>query len=125
MTLMAFSQTDTKRDSVLVLSIPVAKKVVKDLILGDAAKEELSVTKEILKETESKIAIQGYMIGEYMKKAVKYDSLLILYNKQEIIYKDLTSKLQKDLKAQKRKSFIQNTSFMGIIGILTYFLITK
>jgi hypothetical protein len=51
LTLSSFSQTDTTK---VKISTPIAKLIVKDLILGDGCKEELKLTQEKVIKLEAR-----------------------------------------------------------------------
>ena len=57
MSLKGFSQNDTVQSSIQ-LKKPIAKLVIKDLITGDGAKEELAITSDKIKLLEQKIFLK-------------------------------------------------------------------
>lgn len=123
MTLTSFSQTVIKQDSNIVLPIPVAKEVIKDLIKGDAAQIELGLTKDILKNTEDKVVTLNKIIIEYKSKDAKYDSILVDYSNQSKVYNDLVKNLNSDLKTVKKALFVSKLMSTLISGGLIYLLL--
>ena len=126
MTLTAFSQTDTlKTDSVVILSIPVTKSVIKELIAYDGIKLELKSTQDLLLNTEAKVATQNFIIDQYNIKSGQYEKTISNYKSQVNTYGDLTNSLKTDLKKTKVKLFYNKLGLYIIIGGLTYLYITK
>jgi hypothetical protein len=125
-TLTAFSQTDTlKTDSVVILSIPVTKSVIKELIAYDGIKLELKSTQDLLLNTEAKVATQNFIIDQYNIKSGQYEKTISNYKSQVNTYGDLTNSLKTDLKKTKVKLFYNKLGLYIIIGGLTYLYITK
>ena len=61
MSLKGFSQNDTLQSSIQ-LKKPIAKLVIKDLITGDGAKEELALNIDKLQILEQKITLKDSII---------------------------------------------------------------
>ena len=56
-TLLSFSQTDTKTDTIVPLKVPTARLVIKDILSGDGAKSELKETYKLIDEKNLQIAL--------------------------------------------------------------------
>ncbi len=119
MTLKSFSQTVTKTniDTLVPLKVPVAKLVIKDLIKGDGAIEEI-------KELNKVIGLKDEQIGLFKQKDTLKDQkisnleLIITKKDQQFdLERAKSESLLKELKAQRRKTFLYKVgSFVGIIA---------
>lgn len=108
----SFSQTGT-----ITLSENQAKQVAKDLIAGDACKDELEQTKGILELTETKVGLKDKVINNLetqKSELLKIDALRI----EQLEAKDKTIEaVEKQLKRQKRVSWLYKvTSAVGIVA---------
>ena len=122
--LTAYSQTGTPVPT-KEMPIPVLKQIVKDLMSGDQAKEELKLTTLQLEETEKKVLLKDSIIGKMQNIINSKDTVISFQNQKFDILKEQTNKLEKALKKQKQKGIFSNVSFFAIIGTLTYLLIKK
>lgn len=105
LSLTSFSQTDTKKDSVVILPARIAKQVAKDLVAYDGLKLEHKATLDVLKNTEDKVNTQASIIKQYEIKDGQYKQMIKNYDAQVLAYKNMTDALQKDLKKTKVKAF--------------------
>ena len=110
--LKSFSQTDTDTTSIQ-LQKPIAKLVIKDLITGDGAKEELVHTVDKLQLLEQKIVLKDSVINNLELQVNNFNSILATKSDQLAISQELSKKLQTDLKKQRLK-----TKLMGGAGII-------
>ena len=106
-----FSQNDTVPSSIQ-LKKPIAKLVIKDLITGDGAKEELVLTVDKIQLLEQKIIFKDSIITNLNNQIGNFNSILNTKTDQLKLSRELSEKLQKELKKQK----IQ-TKLMGGVGI--------
>ena len=111
MSLKGFSQNDTVQSSIQ-LKKPIAKLVIKDLITGDGAKEELVLTVDKIQLLEQKIIFKDSIITNLNNQIGNFNSILNTKTDQLKLSRELSEKLQKDLKKQKIK-----TKLMGGVGI--------
>tara|TARA_B100001564_G_scaffold350024_1_gene353884 strand:- start:760 stop:1167 length:408 start_codon:yes stop_codon:yes gene_type:complete len=102
MSFSSFSQNDTERS--IRLKVPIAKLVIKDLVIGDGAKEELSLLSNKLTLLESKVVLKDSIITSLNKSVLNFESILITKTDQLAISRELSDKLQADLKKQKAKT---------------------
>jgi len=94
-----FSQTDTVQKKI-VLTKPIAKLVVKDLISGDQLKLELKTTLDILDQTNFKLATQTNLVTNLQGQVVNFESIVgNLQNKY-----DTQARLSDDLEAALKKA---------------------
>ena len=115
----SFSQTVTKTnvDTVVAVKVPVAKLVIKDLLKGDGAIEEV-------KELNKVIGLKDEQIGLFKQKDTLKDQkisnleLIITKKDQQFdLERAKSESLLKELKGQRRKTFLYKVgSFIGIIA---------
>lgn len=122
--LIAFSQTDTSKTE-KCFPIPVVRMIMKDLLSGDSAKEELKLTEVQLLETERKVILKDSIITTLRTKESNYLNMLESEKKKFEIMEKYSQKLEWDLKKEKVKNKFKSLVGVGIIGVLTFFLITK
>ena len=92
---------------------PIAKLVIKDLITGDGAKEELVLTTDKINLLEQKIVLKDSVINNLELQVNNFNSILATKSDQLALSQELSKKLQTDLKKQKLK-----TKLMGGAGII-------
>ena len=112
MNLKGFSQNVTDSTSIQ-LKKPIVKLVIKDLISGDGAKEELVLTVDKIKLLEQKIVLKDSVINNLELQVNNFNSILSTKSDQLALSQELSKKLQTDLKKQKLK-----TKLMGGVGIV-------
>jgi len=95
------------------LQKPIAKLVIKDLITGDGAKEELVLTTDKINLLEQKIVLKDSVINNLELQVNNFNSILSTKSDQLALSQELSKKLQTDLKKQKLK-----TKLMGGVGII-------
>ena len=118
----SFSQTAT--DSTLIrLEKPIARLVIKDLIVGDGTKQELSFTQDKVKLLEQKIVLKDDIIYSLNTQIFNYKSIIDTRSEQLALSQELSNRLQNDLKkSQIKNKMVAGT---GILGILTVLFILK
>ena len=128
--LNCFSQTDISNvkpsdTTKVVLTVDVAKQVVKDLIRYDGCKEELELTQEKVIKLEER-EFQKDTIISLLKKIDNNNQYIILQKDQQIkLYDDMSKNLQKELKVQKMTTFFYKLgTLVGVIAT-SILLITK
>lgn len=123
--LIAFSQTDTDTLRVKSFPIPVVKQIVKDLIEGDMAKEQLKLAEKELEETRTVILLQSQMISTLRVNETYYGQ--IIQRNDETFKKlfDYTNKLETENKKLKTNNKFKSVLLGSIIIGLTYTLISK
>ena len=98
---------------------PIVKLVIKDLITGDGAKEELSLVEQKIELLETKIVFKDSVISTLDNRVLNLDNILNTKSYQLSLSQELSNKLQTDLKKQKVKTKL--TTGAGILvaaGIL-------
>ena len=99
--------------SSIQLQKPIAKLVIKDLISGDGAKEELVITSDKIKLLEQKIVLKDSIITNLNSQIGNFNSILNTKSDQLTLSKKLSERLETDLKKQQLK-----TKLMGGAGIV-------
>src|SRR6056300_567017 len=96
----SFSQTVTKKDSLktIQLTSPIAKLVVKDLIKGDAASDEVKAMQTILTVTNDKLLAQSDLVFNLKLQTNTLQSIIEQKNGQIKTQEELSKELQKALK---------------------------
>ena len=118
MSFTSFSQTDTDTLSIQ-LEKPVVKLVIKDLLTGDEAKEELVLSSKKFKLLEQKVELKDSIILNLNNKISNFNSIMLTKDNQLGLSQELTKKLQLDLKKQKLKTILVGLAGIGFaVGIL-------
>ena len=99
--------------------------IVKDLLSGDSAKAQLVLTEKQLQELEKKVSLKDSVIVTLKAKETNYETIIGAERGKFSIQQEYTKKLESDLKKEKTKNKFKSIVTTGIIGILTFFLITK
>lgn len=98
---------------------PIAKLVIKDLITGDGAKEELRKTVELLTLEQKKIVLKDSVIGKLDIKIVNLESIILKKDEQFNLEATKSLQLEKELKGQRRKTFLYKVgTFIGAGAVL-------
>ena len=121
MSLQSFSQTDTKTDSLKTIQLnkPIVRLVIKDLIKGDGNKNELIIVNEKIGLLEKKVVIKDSVINKLNERVVNFESMLNTKSNQIALSKELSLKLQTDLKKQKVKTkLMSGAGILVAVGIL-------
>jgi len=122
MSLKSFSQTVTDSTSIKLIK-PIARLVIKDLIKGDAALQELVITKQKYQLLEEKIALKDTIIFTQSTKIFNLDQIISNKTNQFKIQEELSSRLQSDLKRQKFKTKL--FSIIPLAGLVAVIFILK
>jgi negative regulator of sigma E activity len=122
MSLKSFSQTVIDSTKIQ-LTKPIAKLVIKDLIKGDGAKQELVLFGDKIKLLEQKIFLKDSVILNLNSKINNFNSILNIKGDQLSLSQDLSKRLQSDLQKQKLKNKI--TAGAGVIAVITTILLLK
>ena len=104
------------------LKKPVARLVIKDLIIGDGVKQELLLIQQKTSLLETKISLKESIIFTLESKNKGFSLMLDAKDEQLSISKDLNHKLKSDLKKSRFQTKLVGTlgiaSFIGLILIL-------
>lgn len=122
--LIASSQTDTSTNT-KCFPIPVVRQIMKDIVSGDAAKEQLKLTEAQLSETEKKVVLKDSVIYTLRLKEANYITMVDAEKQKFQIMETYSKKLEWDLKKEKVKGKFKSILGTGVIAVLTVLLITK
>jgi len=122
MSFTSFSQNDTDTLSIR-LEKPVAKLVVKDLITGDEAKEELVLSVKKFQLLEQKIVLKDSVITNLNDQIINFNSMISTKQDQLNLSQELSKKLQKDLKKQKLKTKLAGGA--GVLAVVAVAVLLK
>lgn len=120
--LKSFSQNVTDSTSIQ-LKRPIAKLVIKDLIIGDGAKNELVLTLDKVDILKQKIVLKDSVILNLNYQINNFNNILLSKSDQLLLSQELSKKLELDLKKQKLKNKI--TVGAGVVGIVAAILLVK
>ena len=113
-----FSQTDTIPKPI-VITKPIAKLVIKDLVTGDAAAKELAAMQQILSVTNEKLVTQSSLVTNLKTQIVTYQDIIQQKDSQIKTHEELSKDLQSALKKERRtKKLYQIGSAVGVAAIL-------
>lgn len=113
--LKSFSQTDTTKIS---LEEQIARLVIKDLIEGDGAKKELSITLEKVSLLNQKIVLKDSIINTNAQQISNYNSIVSQKDSQVMLFQDLSDKLQNNLRKQKLKNKMTITTSIIVVVLM-------
>ena len=102
MSLKGFSQNDI--DTSIQLKKQIARLVIKDLLTGDGALEELSLVNNKINLLEVKLNLKDSIIQNLDESVLNFRNILDTKSNQLEISRNLSEKLQADLKKQKAKT---------------------
>tara|TARA_B110000259_G_C13857532_1_gene339446 strand:+ start:282 stop:686 length:405 start_codon:yes stop_codon:yes gene_type:complete len=120
--LLGFSQSVTDNTSIQ-LKRPIVKLVIKDLILGDGLKKELSLVSTKVFLLENKIVLKDSTINNLNSQITNFNSILFNNNNQFELSQELNKKLKLSLKKQRLKTKL--TGGVGIVAIVGVILLLK
>ena len=114
----SFSETAT--DTTLIrLEKPIARLVIKDLIVGDGTKQELSLTQDKVKLLEKKIIFKDDIIYSLNTQIYNYKSIIDTRSEQLALSQELSNRLQRDLKkSQIKNKMVAGTGILGMLAVL-------
>src|SRR5210317_1248019 len=121
MSLSSFSQTVIPKDSVVKLEVPIVKLVIKDLVTFDGVKLELIETKELLRLSNDKVVLKDSVITNLNGKVINLQSIIDKKNEQFGLESEKSKQLEKELKKQKRNTFLWKLGTIGGVVLSLFF----
>jgi hypothetical protein len=88
----------------IVLTKPVAKLVIQDIVVGDQLKLKLKTIEEILSETNSKLKTQTLLVTNLESQILNYKGIVTDLNYKSSIQNDLSKDLEAALKKANRRT---------------------
>ena len=123
--LTAFAQKGTDTLPIKQFPIPVVKMIVKDLLSGDSAKQELKLVNKQLEETKKLVSLKDSVIIKLEEKDINSKKIIDLSGDKFTTLETHTKQVEKELKREKIKTKIFKTlSFMGS-AVIAALLITN
>ena len=123
MSFTSFSQSVTD-STTIQLKKPIVKLVIKDLIKGDAAKKEVVVFNDIIKQQQIQLFKKDTIILTLNKQIVNFESIISTKSNQTNLAQELNAELEKALKKQKRRTFLYKVG-TGVGAVVTLLLLAK
>jgi hypothetical protein len=118
--LSSFSQTDTTK---VRISSPIARLVIKDLVKYDGAVLELKATQDKVFKLEEREAQKDANIKLLEQKDKSNIFIIGTQKKQLDLSAELTEKLNKELKGQRRKTFLYKAGTVVGVVATSYLLL--
>ena len=122
MSFTSFSQSAIDTTSIR-LEEPIAKLVIKDLITGDEAKEELSITGNKIQLLEQKIVFKDSIIFNLNTQIDNVRSIVMTKDNQLGLSQELTKRLQADIKKERLKTKL--VAGGGVVAVLAALYLLK
>ena len=97
--------------------------MVKDLITGDEAKEELVLSVKKFQLLEQKIVLKDSIITNLNDQIINFNSMISTKQDQLNLSQELSKKLQKDLKKQKLKTKLAGGA--GVLAVVAVAVLLK
>ena len=119
----SFSQTVTDSTKI-VLTKPIAKLVIKDIVIGDQLKVKLKTIEELLGETNLKLNTQSILVTNLNGQISNYKNIITDLSSKSSIQNDLSRDLENALKASKRRTFLYKVGTV-IGGVATLILLVQ
>jgi hypothetical protein len=103
MSFNSFSQTVTDSTKI-VLTKPVAKLVIQDIVIGDQLKLKVRTLEEILSETNGKFKTQTLLVTNLESQILNYKGIVTDLKYKSSIQNDLSKDLETALKRANRRT---------------------
>ena len=97
--------------------------MVKDLITGDEAKEELVLSVKKFQLLEQKIVLKDSIITNLNDQIINFNSMISTKQDQLNLSQELSKKLQKDLKKKKLKTKLAGGA--GVLAVVAVAVLLK
>lgn len=123
MTSLSFSQTVTNQkpvqtDTIVSLTVPTAKLIIKDLLKGDGAQIELVELQKVLQLTNEKLILKDEVITTLNSKITNLDYVILQKDEQFKLEREKSESLVKELNTEKRKTFLYKVgTLVGIVAV--------
>ena len=119
----SFSQTVIDSTKI-VLTKPIAKLVIKDIVIGDQLKVKLKTIEELLGKTNLKLNTQSILVTNLNGQISNYKNIITDLSSKSSIQNDLSKDLENALKASKRRTFLYKVGSV-IGGVATLILLVQ
>jgi len=128
-TSISFSQTvtnpePTQQDTIVPLKVPIARLVIKDIIKGDGAIEEVKELNKILSMKDEQIILFKQKDILKDQKISNLETIILKKDEQFSLEREKSNSLLRELKGERRKTLLYKVgTFVGILSMT--FLIIK
>jgi hypothetical protein len=122
MSLNSFSQTDTSK---VVIPTKIARLIIKDLIEGDGCQLEMQQTNIKIQKLEKREAQKDTAITILKQKDSTNKFIISQKDEQLRLCKEMSEKLQKEIKGYKTKNLLLKIGFFGTTATAAFLLILK
>jgi hypothetical protein len=120
LSLSSFSQTDTNK---VVLPAKIARLIIKDLIEGDGCQMAMQQTYVKIQKLEERDAQKDTSITILKQKDSTNKYIISQKDEQLRLCKELSEKLQKEIRGYKTRNFLLKVGFFGTTATAAYLLI--
>jgi hypothetical protein len=120
LSLSSFSQTDTNK---VVLPAKIARLIIKDLIEGDGCQMAMQQTYVKIQKLEERDAQKDTAITILKQKDSTNKYIISQKDEQLRLCKELSEKLQKEIRGYKTRNFLLKVGFFGTTATAAYLLI--
>jgi hypothetical protein len=120
LSLSSFSQTDTGK---VVLPTKIARLIIKDLIEGDGCQMAMQQTYVKIQKLEEREAQKDTAITILKQKDSTNKFIISQKDEQLRLCKELSEKLQKEIRGYKTRNFLLKVGFFGTTATAAYLLI--
>ena len=103
------------------LQVPIVRLVIKDLVTFDGIKLELVETKELLKLSHDKLVLKDSVITNLNGKVINLQSIIDKKDEQFGLESEKSKQLEKELKRQKRNTFLWKLGTIGGVVLSLFF----
>ena len=103
------------------LKVPIVRMVIKDLVTFDGVKLELLETKELLRLSHDKLTLKDSVITNLNDKVYNLEDIISKKDEQFGLESEKSKQLLKELKRQKRNTFLWKLGTIGGVVLSLFF----
>ena len=103
------------------LKVPIVRLVIKDLVTFDGVKLQLVETKELLKLSNDKLVLKDSVITNLNGKVLNLEGIIQKKDEQFGLESQKSKELEKELKRQKRNTFLWKLGTIGGVVLSLFF----
>ena len=105
------------QDTIVPLKVPIAKLVIKDLIKGDDAIVEVKELNKVISLKDGQIALMKQKDTLKDQKISNLETIIVKKDQQFDLERQKSESLLKELKGQRRKTFLYKVgTFVGVVA---------
>lgn len=103
------------------LKVPIVRMVIKDLVTFDGLKLELIETKDLLRLSHDKLVLKDSVITNLNGKVLNLEGIIQKKDEQFGLESEKSKQLLKELKRQKRNTFLWKLGTIGGVVLSLFF----